>query len=455
MLTDKTCQKKATGKTQWISGSGIRGEGRLYLRISPTGVRNFYFRYTGSTGDRDNLPLGEYDPRGLAGCTLSEANDRARDLAKLYKSGVKDLRRHFERLQAEADEADQLQREAMQREAELARQGTVSALVTGYLEYLARKETRDLANIRGVLTNHLTEAFPDLCERKASSIKVVDLRPVLARLTDAGKGRTAAKLRSYIRAAYAAAIRAESDPTMPGSLLGFGLESNPADLLPALSQFNRPGDRTLSENELRAYMLAVDQLPARMTRDALMLSLLLGGQRPQQLLRVTAVDVDLGAKTITLRDEKGARDHPRLHVLPLPRGAEKVVADLLAINSKAPSLFSTDGQRSTRLETLSTAVREISQRLADSNHVRATFCLRDIRRTCETLLAGMRVSRDVRAQLQSHGLGGVQGRHYDRHDYLDEKWEVLHMWEQRLAEIRAGIPDKRKVVHLRRRIAGA
>jgi len=31
------------------------------------------------------------------------------------------------------------------------------------------------------------------------------------------------------------------------------------------------------------------------------------------------------------------------------------------------------------------------------------------------MLAAMGVSSDVRAQLQSHGLGGVQSRHYDRH----------------------------------------
>jgi len=34
--------------------------------------------------------------------------------------------------------------------------------------------------------------------------------------------------------------------------------------------------------------------------------------------------------------------------------------------------------------------------------------------------------------LQSHGLGGVQSRHYDRHTYMDEKREALQRWEQHL-----------------------
>ena len=66
------------------------------------------------------------------------------------------------------------------------------------------------------------------------------------------------------------------------------------------------------------------------------------------------------------------------------------------------------------------------------------FDLRDIRRTCETMLAGMGISRDTRAQLLSHGLSGVQAAHYDRHGYLNEKRAALSAWEQRLDEIATG-----------------
>jgi len=57
---------------------------------------------------------------------------------------------------------------------------------------------------------------------------------------------------------------------------------------------------------------------------------------------------------------------------------------------------------------------------------------RDLRRTCETMLAALGVSSAVRAQLQSHGLGSVQARHYVRHTYMDEKREALQRWEQHL-----------------------
>ena len=53
------------------------------------------------------------------------------------------------------------------------------------------------------------------------------------------------------------------------------------------------------------------------------------------------------------------------------------------------------------------------------------FTTGDLRRTVETRLAAEGVSQEIRAQLQSHGLGGVQARHYDRHDYIEEKYSAL------------------------------
>lgn len=77
------------------------------------------------------------------------------------------------------------------------------------------------------------------------------------------------------------------------------------------------------------------------------------------------------------------------------------------------------------------------------------FDLRDIRRTCETMLAGMGISRDTRAHLLSHGLSGVQAAHYDRHSYFDEKRAALLAWEARLEEIATGEKQAGNVLQLR------
>jgi len=66
------------------------------------------------------------------------------------------------------------------------------------------------------------------------------------------------------------------------------------------------------------------------------------------------------------------------------------------------------------------------------NQVRSRFSYADIRRTAETEMASLRVSRDIRSQIQSHGLRGVQENHYDMWEYIEQKIEVLTMWYEHL-----------------------
>jgi hypothetical protein len=65
--------------------------------------------------------------------------------------------------------------------------------------------------------------------------------------------------------------------------------------------------------------------------------------------------------------------------------------------------------------------------MLDQGEVDMPFQMRDIRRTIETTLSKMGVSESHRAQIQSHGLSGVQARHYDKHNYLEEKKLALLM----------------------------
>ena len=47
-------------------------------------------------------------------------------------------------------------------------------------------------------------------------------------------------------------------------------------------------------------------------------------------------------------------------------------------------------------------------------------------------MAAIGFSVDLRGQLLSHGLGGVQAVHYDKHSYLPKKTAALEKWEHHL-----------------------
>jgi hypothetical protein len=74
------------------------------------------------------------------------------------------------------------------------------------------------------------------------------------------------------------------------------------------------------------------------------------------------------------------------------------------------------------------------------------FTFRDIRRTCETLLASIGVDRETRAQLLSHGRSGVQAKHYDRYNYLAEKQAALVKWNCYLTRAIRRVPAENREI---------
>jgi hypothetical protein len=55
------------------------------------------------------------------------------------------------------------------------------------------------------------------------------------------------------------------------------------------------------------------------------------------------------------------------------------------------------------------------------------FQLKRVRSGIETMLAAAGVTKHIRGQLQSHGIGGVQDQHYDAHEYLPEKRKAMDL----------------------------
>ena len=99
IITDKEMGSKPNGADQWFTDPAPRGAGRFLGRITSGGERSFYFRYTTSTGQRDTLAVGAYDPKGREGyLTLAAAREKAAGWSKQYKDGARDLRQHFAKL---------------------------------------------------------------------------------------------------------------------------------------------------------------------------------------------------------------------------------------------------------------------------------------------------------------------------------------------------------------------
>ena len=238
---------------------------------------------------------------------------------------------------------------------------------------------------------------------------------MMRKLIEADKGRTANKLRSYARAAYQTAKAAKSKPSIPVAFKDYGIITNPvAETEPDEAQ-NKPDKRPMTADEMRTYWGAIRDLEG--FRGALLrLHLLTGGQRIEQL--VNLLTANTAPDLITLYDGKGRPGRPpRPHTVPLTKEAAKALGEC-----KPAGVFalSTDGgETHVAATTLSQWATEAAGKAIEG------FQAKRIRSGVETLLASAKVSQDIRGRLQSHGIAGVQARHYDGHDYMAEKRKAL------------------------------
>jgi integrase len=394
----------------------------LGLRVTAAGTRSYIFE-TSLHNKTIRLTIGD-----VRTWPVGKAQDEATRLKGLTDQGIDP--RELLRERQEAISAKKEAQAAIKLKAEYRRHLTLRALLESYTRMLDTKgKSRSAASTRSAFKCHVftNEAIANMPANEVTSHQVAAL---VRKVQETGKVRAAGILRSYISAAYNAAKKAPFSATLPAEMIPYNIESNPVEAVPAIAVI--AGNRTLSADELKAYISHLgDTLPDK----ALRLALLAGGQRMAQLLRGTVADFDPDTKMLRLFDPKGKRTTPREHLLPLAPKAATLVAGLVkrAKEGKTPRLFASHGETMMALETPGKRLAEICTAMACE-----PFNLRDVRRTCETMLAGMSISRDTRAQLLSHGISGVQAAHYDRHDYINEKCAALVAWESRLDEIATG-----------------
>lgn len=419
-------------------------------------------------GKTSRQSIGRYSINETENClTLPQARAEAARLQASIKAGEDPAaQREIDRAEKKAQQA------ATVTKLREASEKTLIAMLQAYVAALRDKGKNGTAyDVENMFTNHVERAFPDLAALPAAQITPEHVSRILARLVgtdvEQKKGRTALKLRSFMSAAFKLALGASTDPMAPAAAAGFGLTYNAAAAVPAgkmAATFNRSGERVLSVEELRHYLAHVAALPSTLTRLALQLQIASAGQRFQQLLRLRHADV--GATTFVLLDPKGRRSKPRPHVLPLVPEVAEILDELQAINpiengDTTALLFASRGGGPVAPETLSSTVQEISIAMINTMvevesgepkpQATASFRGGDIRRTIETMLAEtLRISKDVRAQLLSHGLTGVQDKHYDKGQHLEAKTAALRAWNDFIVDACIGKPDSGNVVPLHR-----
>jgi integrase len=394
----------------------ITPSGSLEARKLASGGVMLYWRMT-LNGKTLREPVGSYDPS--ASPKSLQPTSRGYSIQAAIRAAEVLAQRHHEHRDQGGHialkAADKAALTSAAVAAEDARQHTLENLLDDYCDYLEQLGRPACQDARSIFKCHVTEPWPDLVALPASKVTVDQIADMMRRALGQGKGRTANKLRSYVRAAYQTAKAARFKASIPLRFKGYHITSNPAADTEPDESANKADKHPLSREELRLYWQTIKRVPG-FKGAVLRLHLFTGGQRIKQLVELKAADAT--SDTITLYDSKGRPGKaPRPHPLPLIPAAASALRECLSPGTYA--LSTDEGETHLAPTTLSAwAVEAVSNSIPE-------FQAKRIRSGVETLLASAGISSELRGRLQSHGISGVQARHYDGYDYMAEKRHCL------------------------------
>jgi integrase len=238
------------------------------------------------------------------------------------------------------------------------------------------------------------------------------------------------------------AVMANHVASLLSQMFRFGIhraivETSPVQLLYKPGGKETPRSRVLSDTELKTF-LSDPQACTRFEKlSHVILILLLTGQRRRELAVARWKNVDLEAKlwTIPAEDSKSGRGH----AVPLSNWAVREFEALHRERHGSPFVMPGNDGQAHDPKLLTRAMARCQKRF--QAHRIAHFTLHDLRRTCRTGLARLKIAPHVAERVLNHVQDGIAAV-YDVHDYLDEKREALTRWQTYLETLRDQGGDK-------------
>jgi len=387
MLTDKQIKALQPREKPYVMSDGrtAKGEGVLLLKIRPNGTKEYYFqRFVG--GKKKLTKLGTWPEM-----KLTDARDKCREEKELVISA-----------------------------------GTLQQLMDNYIAKLRVENAASVNDVESSFERYVTRPFPQMVGRPVAMIGPVEIRTIIAKMIDKGITTYCNRVRSQLHAAFQLGLEQEHNPrNYLQNKVQFGLMSNPVASIPVQADWEQPGNRALSVAELKSLWSLLPEQLSLVTSELIKFLIASGGQRPQQLLGTTRKQYF--DDHLVIRNLKGGDGERILHAVPYNRLMRQSLKTLDEISET--SLYRFMGRMEDRplhTQSLSRAVTKLYSR--HKKLFDGPFTLRDIRRTCKTLMGVAGLEKELRDRIQGHAFNDVSSKHYDRYDYFNEKVRGLQRW---------------------------
>ncbi|WP_334468642.1 tyrosine-type recombinase/integrase [Arsenophonus sp. PmNCSU2021_1] len=197
----------------------------------------------------------------------------------------------------------------------------------------------------------------------------------------------------------------------------------------------QPGERILSEDELRVLFALIDA-PDYNPRNALIIKLaLLFGSRIGELLKAKMADFDFtkGIWTVPPENHKTGRKSKKPIIRPIIPAAEELIKTAKTMICASDYLFTVSGGRPLRINGHNAFIPYLNKKMARRSENYTHWSIHDLRKTMRTGVAEL-TQPHVAEIMLGHKLPGVW-QVYDKHTYLEEQREAYERWWNKVNQI--------------------
>lgn len=198
-------------------------------------------------------------------------------------------------------------------------------------------------------------------------------------------------------------------------------------------------ERALSAEEIAALWHAADSIGFPYGR--MVQSLLLTGQRRDEVRKITWGEIDLKSRLWVLPGNRTKNGHE--HHVPLADAAIALIKALPRIGPPAGFLFTLAGK--VPVSNLARCKRKLDAavlaelRKIDPAAELKPWHLHDLRHTLKTWMQKARIAKDVRNAVQNH-FDGDMDELYGHHSFDEEKRSALEAWARHVTAVVSGAP---------------
>ncbi len=333
---------------------------------------------------------------------------------------------------------------------QFASKKTLGALLEAYADDMDHRGKLSATDVRTSVRTNVKDRFPELWNKPASDISSDDIFEILSHPTLKKAKSNSNLVRGYIHSAFEKGKKAKYELDGAESLKGFELELNPVSNIPKRETASKiSDDYNLDEKQLKHFAELIDTLPDERWQTIAKILLLLGGQRPTHLIRVTEQDSKLDKEDGWLRlvQKKGPNNPSgKPHDIPLTPKLIKLIKSLNPFQSgylfevmfrrrelDKPETYEMGPILETDTLNENIFVPIAKQMMADGSWtLEKPFTINVLRKSGVSYLTSKGIERRTCNFFHNHNITGVDYKSYLKYDFKKEKLDCLKLLEKLL-----------------------